>query len=225
MNMPSALLNLAGLIVLVASSPHSPAAVVEEVTGHSAAVQFMDYVEPGQIIRLGAQDKIVLGYLSSCWRETITGGTVTVGIERSDVSGGMVERSTIACEANQMHLTTELNKSAAMVFRDLSESRPEQVRPPVTLYGRSPMIEVKPTGKLIIERTDKSDEQYEISLGDTPLIHGAFLDLADSGVVLTAGGNYRAKAGTEQIDFAVDSHAQVGHTPITGRLLRLQPRD
>jgi hypothetical protein len=225
MNIPTALLKLAGLIVLVGASPHSPAAVVEEVTGHSAAVQFMDYVEPGQIIRLGTQDKIVLGYLSSCWRETITGGTVTVGIERSDVAGGMVERSTIACQASEMHLTAELNKSAAMVFRDLANGRPEQARPLVTLYGRSPMIEVRPTGKLLIERIDNVDEHYEISLSNTPLIHDAFLDLADSGVVLTAGGSYRAKAGTQQIDFAIDSHAQVGHTPIVGRLLRLQPRN
>ena len=31
----------------------------------------MDYVEPGRIIRLGAHDRIVLGYLKSCWRETM----------------------------------------------------------------------------------------------------------------------------------------------------------
>ena len=223
MNIPSALLKLAGLVLFVGSSPYSPVAVVEEVTGHSAAVQFMDYVEAGQTIKLGAQDKIVLDYLSSCWRETITGGTVTVGIERSDVDGGMVERSTIACQANKMHLTAELNKSGAMVFRDLSHRRPEQIRPPVRLYGRSPITEVNRTGKLIIERIDKTDEQYEISLSNITLIHDAFLDLADSGVVLAAGGNYRAKAGAQQIDFVIDPHAQVGHTPIVGRLLRLQP--
>lgn len=50
----------------------------------------MDYVEPGQVIRLGAADGLVLGYLKSCWRETITGGTVTVGTEQSQVAGGEV---------------------------------------------------------------------------------------------------------------------------------------
>jgi hypothetical protein len=29
---------------------------------------------PGQVIRLGADDRIVLGYLKSCWRETISAG-------------------------------------------------------------------------------------------------------------------------------------------------------
>ena len=37
------------------------------------------------MIKLGPRDTIVLGYLKSCWRETITGGTVTVGAEQSEV--------------------------------------------------------------------------------------------------------------------------------------------
>ena len=223
MNMPSAVLKLAWLIIFVGSPPYSPAAVVEEVTGDSAGVQFMDYVEAGQIIKLGPQDKIVLGYLSSCWQEVITGGTVTVGIDRSDVAGGMVERSTIACKGNKMQLTAELaSKSAAMVYRDMRDRR-EQIRPLVTLYGRSPIIEVKQAEKIVIERIDKAGEQYEISLNGASLVQGAFLDLANSGVVLTAGGKYRAKAGAQYIDFVIDPHSQAGHTPIAGRLLRLQP--
>src|SRR5262249_23532857 len=58
----------------------------------------MDYVDPGQVIRLGAHDRIVLGYLRSCWRETISGGTVTVGTEQSEVAGGEVARDKVACE-------------------------------------------------------------------------------------------------------------------------------
>jgi hypothetical protein len=33
----------------------------------------MDYVQAGQIIRLGPHETIVLSYMSSCLRETITG--------------------------------------------------------------------------------------------------------------------------------------------------------
>jgi hypothetical protein len=76
------LLQGAGALILSASA-QSPAAVVEDLAGSVPGVQFMDYVEPGQIIRLGAHDRIVLGYLKSCWRETISGGTVTVGNEQS----------------------------------------------------------------------------------------------------------------------------------------------
>ena len=48
------------------ASAQSPSAVVEEVGAGVAGVQLMDYVEPGQIIRLGAADRLVLGYLKSC---------------------------------------------------------------------------------------------------------------------------------------------------------------
>ncbi len=98
----------------------TPAAVVEEVGGGVTGVQFMDYVEPGQVIRLGGHDRIVLGYLKSCWRETITGGTVTVGAEQSEVAGGEVVRAKIACEGGKMMLSAELaGKSGAMVFRQV----------------------------------------------------------------------------------------------------------
>src|SRR6516225_4849848 len=80
-------LQAAAAFILTASA-QSPAAVVEEIQGSVPGIAFMDYVEPGQIIRLGAHDRIMLGYLKSCWRETISGGTVTVGPEQSEVAGG-----------------------------------------------------------------------------------------------------------------------------------------
>ena len=55
-----------------------PVALVEEVSGAPAGVEFMDYVEAGKTIELGARGGIVLNYLNSCVRETITGGTVKV---------------------------------------------------------------------------------------------------------------------------------------------------
>jgi hypothetical protein len=91
MSIPTAFLTTTSLFML-AASPQSPVALIEDIAGNPPDIQFMDYVQPGQVINLGAQDTIVLGYLKSCWRETITGGTVTVGQERSDVKGGMVER-------------------------------------------------------------------------------------------------------------------------------------
>ena len=48
----------------------------------------MDYLETGRVIRLGARETVVLSYLYSCTRETITGGTVTVGTDRSEVLSG-----------------------------------------------------------------------------------------------------------------------------------------
>ena len=50
-------LQAAGAFILTASA-QSPAAVVEEIQGSVPGIAFMDYVEPGQIIRLGAHDRI-----------------------------------------------------------------------------------------------------------------------------------------------------------------------
>jgi hypothetical protein len=53
------LLQGASAFILTASA-QSPAAVVEEIQGGVPGIQFMDYVDPGQVIRLGAHDRIVL---------------------------------------------------------------------------------------------------------------------------------------------------------------------
>ena len=62
------------------------------VTGKAAGVRPLAYVETGKIITLGQHDSIVLGYLNSCTEETITGGTVKVGVDQSEVQSGLVAR-------------------------------------------------------------------------------------------------------------------------------------
>ena len=49
------------------------AALVENVTGRSAQVEVMDYLDAGQTIRLGPHDTIVLSYLHSCVRDDYRG--------------------------------------------------------------------------------------------------------------------------------------------------------
>src|SRR5271157_4392704 len=102
---------LAALAVCGAMALGSPAvadpievALVENLTGVSPGAELMDYVRTGQVIRLGPQQTIVLSYMSSCVRETITGGTVTVGTDWSEVHYGEVKR-TRACNVGKMVLT------------------------------------------------------------------------------------------------------------------------
>ena len=64
-NIFAILLQVVAMTVSPASA-QSPSAVVEEVGAGVAGVQLMDYVEPGQVIRLGAANRLVLGYLTSC---------------------------------------------------------------------------------------------------------------------------------------------------------------
>ena len=78
----------------------------------------MDYVDAGQTIRLGPHDTIVLSYLNSCVRETITGGTVTVGVEQSEVQAGKVTRSKVDCGEPTFALTGNSEiQFAGRVFR------------------------------------------------------------------------------------------------------------
>ena len=90
--------------IATAADP-SKVAVVESISGKSSGVEFMDYLHLGQVIRLGPHETIVLSYETSCVRETITGGTVTVGLDRSQVQSGEVQRFVGRCGEGKPELT------------------------------------------------------------------------------------------------------------------------
>jgi hypothetical protein len=205
--------------LIFARSAATPVAVVEAVNGNSADVEFMDYVNVGKVIHLNSQDEIVLSYMKSCLRETITGGTVTVGAERSEVESGKVERSVVPCEAGKMLLTAQTaSQAAGMVFRSGSGPKPQFM-----LYGLSPIVEMKGGGSLLIERIDRPGERYIVTVDERQLLHGAFYDFANVGKTLAAGGVYKVVLGAQQVVFKVDPQSKPGQTPIVGRLLRLGP--
>ena len=81
---PTTLATAGVLICAVPALGQRSVALVEDVRGSPADVQFMDYVSVGKAIRLGPSQSVVLGYLTSCWREIIAGGTVTVGHGQSE---------------------------------------------------------------------------------------------------------------------------------------------
>jgi|SRR5215216_2398941 len=209
-----------------------PVAVVEEVSGKSMGVEFMDYVAVGQVIRLGPGERIVLGYLKSCWRETIAGGTVTVGREQSDVQGGKIERKLVKCDGGRMQLAgAQAVQSAGVISRNLSahpspanmpeplNSQATTLEPQIMLYGRVPMVEVGGGGTLLIERIDKPDERYEIAIASRELVRGSFFDLARTRRLLAPGGLYSAQFGAKQVVFKVDPAAPAS-APVVARLLR-----
>lgn len=209
----------AGLLLITApAAAQAPAAIVEDVSGTGVGVEFMDYVPAGKVIQLGPAGKLVLGYLKSCWRETITGGTVTVGAEASEVKGGTAERSKVACEAARMQLTAELaSKSGAGVFRRGTTAKP---RPQFTLHGLSPLVEVRTGSTIVIERVDQDGERYEIASGN---VRGGFYDFAQDNKALQPSGIYSASSGKVQVLFQVDPKAAPGRAPMAGRLIRLAP--
>ncbi len=214
----AAIVGLIGFTGLAAAQ--APVAVVEDVQGPVSGVEFMDYVVPGKVIKLGAGGTVVLGYIKSCWRETITGiGTVIVGNEESMVHLGETKTSKVACDSARTQLINqETGQSAATVVRSVSEKN----SPQMTLYGLSPMVETTGRGKLVVERLDLKGERYDVDLTPASVARGKFYDFAKTGTALKPGGTYEASQGSRKMVFLVDRSAQPGATPIIGRLVRLQ---
>ena len=130
-----------GVLGLAASAAaQSPVAIVEDVQGRVDGVEFMDYVAPGKVIKLGPKATIVLGYMKSCWRETITGGVVVVGPEQSAVQAGDVQRIKVPCDAGVVQLSErEAKQGAATTIRAIVARAPPLKRP--TVCGSRPVVE------------------------------------------------------------------------------------
>jgi hypothetical protein len=212
---------LVGLIALTdAARAQPPVAVVEDVQGKVTGAEFMDYVVPGQVIKLGPGGSIVLSYMKSCWRETISGvGTVIVGTEESAVHLAEFKAGKVPCDPTQTEkIAKEVGESAATVVRSLKDHTP----PPLTLHGQSPMVAVSDRGKLVVDRIDEKGEHYEVDLAKAPLVHGKFYDFAKANTVLKPGGVYAATLKSKRIVFQIASDAESGAGPIVGRLVSLQ---
>lgn len=208
---------------MMAAPAQTPVAVVEEVKGKPSGVEFMDYVSSGKEIKLGPKNSIVLGYMSSCWRETITGGTVLVGVEQSMVHGGEIERVKVDCDGGGQYAAADrkTREGAGTDFRGISNSH-SAILPQVTIYGLSPILEVKGPGRLVVERLDKQGERHEVMVGKNSLLRGRFYDFVSAFLTLTPGGSYLARLGDQEIIFNVDPAAKPGATPVIGRLVRLE---
>jgi hypothetical protein len=210
------LVSLTGL-----AAAQAPVAVVEDVQGKVTGAEFMDYVAPGKVIKLGPNSTIVLGYMKSCWRETITGvGTVIIGQEQSMVHLGDVKSARVDCDAHAQSVDQATGESAATVVRSIHLPSPASSR--FTLHGLSPIVETRGHGRLVVERVDVQGERYEIDLSATSIERGKFYDFAKSGTTLTPGGIYAASVGSQRTVFLVDRDARPGPAPIISRLVRLE---
>src|SRR5579859_5426601 len=195
----------------------TPVAVVEDVQGKVTGAEFMDYVAQGKVIKLGPGSLVVLGYMKSCWRETIKGvGTVIVGAEESLVHLGEVQGSKVRCDSDHAQLIDrEIGESAATSFRSIEDNVSAQPR--FTLYSLSPVFETTGRGKLVVERLDVRGERYDINLAAASLVRRKFYDFAKTGTSLKPGGTYAASVGPQRTVFLIDRLAEPGPTPIIGR--------
>jgi len=201
-----------------ASASQPIAAIVEEVSGGPAGVEFMDYLETGKVIELGPRGVIVLSYLHSCMRETIHGGSVKIGVSQSEVQSGRVERAKVDCEAAQMIDTTGQDSASLIVRGDLSGKLPD---PEFTLHGASPVFELKGAGSLVVRRLDKAGEDFSLPVNPIRIGRRLFFDFATQNKVLIPGGLYEVGWGRKVVVFRIDPGAKSGRGPIIGRWVRL----
>jgi hypothetical protein len=205
-----------------APAPLVPTALVEDVKSASADVEFMDYVGTGQVIKLEPSDVLVLSYLRSCEHETITGGTVRVGRDKSEVDGGKIARAKVPCNGGNMKLTSQqANASAASSFR-LQNAAFEP-----TVYALPPVLEIPKMrdgdGRtLVLQRTGRPIERFAVEL-DEALANGGFYDLAKTNARLQRNAVYTVTLGDRKFTFKVDAKAKTGKTPLISRLLRFPP--
>ena len=211
-----------GLLGLTASvAAQVPTAIVEDVKGKVDGVEFMDYVAPGKVIKLGPKASVVLGYMASCWRETITGGTVVIGTDQSMVHESDVQRIKVDCDARAQLSDREANQGAATTFRTMAPAQ-RAAGEAVTIFGLSPVVDVRGGGgTLVIERTDVQGERYALPIKGDALLRGKFYDLSRANKALTAGGTYTATLGARKTTFRIAPNASAGPTPLIGRLVRL----
>ena len=202
------------LFPLTVAVAGEPAAIVEDVSDTSSGVQQMDILMEGRVIELGSDTTLTLGYLRSCIRETITGGSVTVGQNDSKVKNGARQAEEVDCDGG---LVVKSSKRGAevvgAVFRK-GKTRKPLPKPSWTLYSTSPFLRLsKPSARIRIVRLDRDGEK-PIDLA----VEGFLVDLSKIGVQLDPGGLYAISDDLETYILKVSPLA-VPEAPLLSRLI------
>lgn len=189
------------------------AAIVEDISGSVEGVQPMDILEEGQVIKLPQGARIILGYMVSCVRETITGGTVTIGSEKSTVEKGTREVEDVDCDGGRaVRTSNNAADVAGAVFRK-GPAREPLPKPEWTIYGTSPLFRFSSNIDTIkIKRLDKEEDALDIKVG------GSWVDTAKAGLELEPSGLYAVSAG-DSIHILKVSPLAEPDVPVLSRLV------
>jgi hypothetical protein len=139
------LIAVAVLILSGHSSEAAPKAVaiVEDSMRNEGPGRAFDMLPENTVLDLAQGETIVLGYLKSCVRETITGGKVTVGQKESAVEGGKVAREKTECTETRLALTAdESQQSATIAFR--GQIKHVFTRQPLIVAEKSETVKIEP---------------------------------------------------------------------------------
>jgi hypothetical protein len=195
----------------------APSALVESVSAAVPGVTPMGYLSAGTTVELGTSTTLVIDYLSKCVRETITGGTVTIGADQSAVANGHVSRKRMDCEGGDLQVAADVSDQGAV-----TEYRLVGDTPTLTIHSTAPLVLARTAGSLVIERIDKAEpEDSPIAVQAAP--NGdpvrVTIDFALERHELAPGGIYRITLGTRKLVFRVDPAAAGAAAPLLARLL------
>lgn len=204
------------------AQPKKQAAIVEDLGGKLAGVEVFDFLSPGQTITLPAGAKLVLGYMDSCKRETITGpangsGSVTIGADHSAVTGAKVTTEQLKCSTGLALGQGQAGKSGAMVFRGQPGSGRKKAdipEPTAVIVYTAPAFPIDRPGQLIIERLDVQETVLAFD------VSGKLFDFGKTGRKLDAGGFYRVELNGRSTVFQISLEAAEGAGPLLLRLVR-----
>lgn len=184
---------LAGGVAGTALAAGKRVALVEQGANAAAGIQEFSLLREGTEFTLGAGETMIIGYMTSCLRETITGGKVTIGAKQSEVAGGKVAREEVKCAEPRLALTAdESQESATIAFR--GQVKHIFTQTPVLLASKSLRITV----------TSVEDEKSQ----DFEPVDGR-VDLAAAKLALQPGKTYRIK-GDQTVLLEIDPAATAG---------------
>ncbi len=192
-----------------------PSAIVEEISYKTDELVAFDYLFPGREITIPAGQTLVIGYLSSCVREVVKGGSIRIGGAQSE-GDASITREAMACagaasvegaDASATALTAIFRGGERDVVRG---DRPVGSTLPVFLVPHS-------ADSLSISRLDADAPDISVR------VSGGVVDLASAGAKpLSPGGVYFATAGSAFVEFAVSGDAKATGGAATPRLVRLR---
>lgn len=189
----------------------TPVAIIEDIQVNNTKLSFMDYVHEGQVIKLANNESITLGYMQSCQREVINGGSVTIGSKQSNVSKGQILREKVECNGGQAELSgQQAGTSGALAFRGGPENNPH-----VVIYGTAPVFRLhKANSSVTVEPVNQRGKSHTVK------VKGHHVDLADKNIFLSPG-IYKARTDNSSKIFKVHHRAESGKAPIITRLVDL----
>ena len=184
---------LLGTLFFVCSASHADelVAIVEDYSPSFSGVEVFEYLSPGTILKLADNEWILLGYLRSCNQETINGGTILVGENKSTVVDGSIDRRKVQCDSENLQLTTDQSDRAGVSVMRKSEG---QIEVSMVIHSTSPLLHITPSATTL--------EVASLDRPGKPLIFDVEehrVDLAKHGVTLRGGGLYSAKLMTARL--------------------------